>query len=129
MKSGLTRAPGATSLFFVFIGLFSNFVVQSSTGNSQTLAAGKAQTNLATESLWPGAQNPPYICCWDSQGQYVTFSFSIGSSGPTTFALRYSAGDGAITRKIEVDGTTWTGRPGSRNKPSPVPPIGAPGRR
>jgi len=73
---------------------------------SVTLAAGKAQTNLQTESSWPGAQDPPYICCWISQGQYVTFSFTV-PGGPTTFALRYSAGSGPITRKIELDGATW----------------------
>jgi hypothetical protein len=75
-------------------------------GGSVTLAAGKAQTNLQTESTWPGAQNPPYICCWISQGQYVTFSFTV-PGGPTTFVLRYSAGNGSITRKIELDGATW----------------------
>ena len=52
-----------------------------------------------------GAQNPPYICCWAAQGQYVTFSFTV-SGGSTTLALRYSAGHGAITRKIELDGAT-----------------------
>src|SRR5579859_3755910 len=74
--------------------------------NTQTLAAGKAQTNLQTESVWPGAQDPPYICCWDQQGQYVTFSFTA-AAGSISFALRYSAGSGPITRKIELDGVVW----------------------
>lgn len=73
---------------------------------SATLAAGKAQTNLPTETVWPGAQDPPYICCWNSQGQYVTFSFTV-PGGATTLALRYSAGNGPIERKIELDGATW----------------------
>ena len=105
MSSRLTDTRAATFLF-AFICLLLNFLVQSSTACAQTLAAGKAQTNLATETTWPGAQDPPYICCWDAQGQYVTFTFTLAASGPTTLALRYSAGDGAITRKIEVDGTT-----------------------
>ena len=106
MSSRLTDARVSTSLLS-FILLFSQFIVQSSAAGAQTLAAGKAQTNLGTESTWPGAQDPPYICCWDAQGQYVTFTFTLAASAPTTLALRYSAGDGAITRKIEVDGTTW----------------------
>jgi hypothetical protein len=73
---------------------------------TQTLAAGQAQTNLQTESVWPGAQDPPYICCWNQQGQYVTFSFTV-AAGSTSFTLRYSAGNGPITRKIELDGAVW----------------------
>jgi hypothetical protein len=73
-------------------------------GGSQTLAAGKAQTNLKTESVFPGAQDPPYICCWNAQGQYVTFSFTV-PGGPTDMVLRYSAGaTGTAARKVEVDG-------------------------
>ena len=74
--------------------------------STQTLAAGQAATNLQTESVWPGAQDPPYICCWNKQGQYVTFSFTV-AAGATALILRYSAGAGAITRKIELDGKTW----------------------
>jgi carbohydrate binding protein with CBM6 domain len=84
---------------------------------SVTLAAGKAQTNLPTETTWPGAQDPPYICCWINQGQYVTFSFTV-PGGPTTFVLRYSAGNGASSRKIELDATTWVAKqvfPGTAN--------------
>ena len=73
-------------------------------GSSQTIAAGKSQTNLNTESSWPGAQNPPYVCCWNQQGQFVTFSFTV-NAGPTSFVLRYSAGSGAATRKLELDGS------------------------
>src|ERR1019366_6329483 len=36
-------------------------------------------------------------------GQYVTFTFNA-ASGPTNLGLRYSAGSGAATRKIELDG-------------------------
>jgi hypothetical protein len=43
------------------------------------------------------------VCCWGSQGQYVTFTFTSGG-GATNFALRYSAGSATATRKIEVDG-------------------------
>ncbi|MDB6092014.1 MAG: hypothetical protein JWN85_4798 [Gammaproteobacteria bacterium] len=73
---------------------------------TQTIAAGTSQTNLRTETVWPGAQNPPYICCWISQGQFVTFTFTVGG-GSTDLVLRYSAGAGTTTRKIELDGTAW----------------------
>lgn len=100
----------AASFLLAFIALLCNCFVQGSMASTQTLAAGKAQTNLPTETTWPGAQDPPYICCWGSQGQYVTFSFAVAATGPTTLALRYSAGDGAITRKIELDGATWVAK-------------------
>ena len=70
---------------------------------SQTIAAGTSATNLPTETVWPGAQSSPYICCWGTQGQYVTFSFTV-AAGTTTLALRYSAGNGIAYRKIELDG-------------------------
>ena len=106
------------AFLLAFSGLFSNCIVHGGMANAQTLAAGKALTNLPTETTWPGAQDPPYICCWDSQGQYVTFSFTVAATAPTTLALRYSAGDGAITRKIELDGATWVAKqtfPGTAN--------------
>ena len=72
---------------------------------SQVIAAGTSATNLPTETTWPGAQNPPYICCWNQQGQYVTFSFTLANAGSTSLALRYSAGNGAAYRKLELDGS------------------------
>jgi uncharacterized repeat protein (TIGR02543 family) len=77
--------------------------VTSSSATTQVIAANAASTNLPTESRWAGAQNPPYICCWGSQGQYVTFTFN-SAAGPTDLALRYSAGSATATRKIEIDG-------------------------
>ncbi len=81
-------------------------VVVASIPQVQTIAAGTSATNLPTENVWAGAQNPPYICCWGSQGQYVTFSFSV-NAGSTNLALRYSAGNGVAHRKIELDGSVW----------------------
>jgi uncharacterized repeat protein (TIGR02543 family) len=77
--------------------------VTASSTTTQVVAAGASDTNLPTEARWPGAQSPPYVCCWGSQGQYVTFTFTSGG-GATNFALRYSAGSATATRKIEVDG-------------------------
>ncbi len=74
------------------------------TAVSQTIAAGTSATNLPTETVWPGAQNPPYICCWGTQGQFVTFSFNV-AGGATNLALRYSSGNGIAHRKIELDGS------------------------
>ncbi len=73
---------------------------------TKTIAAGASDTNLPTESKWPGAQNPPYICCWGKQGQYVTFSFDAGDT-PTALVLRYSAGGGDAVRTLELDGAVW----------------------
>jgi hypothetical protein len=70
------------------------------------IPAGSSHTNIDTESRWAGAENAPYICCWGSQGQYVTFTFNaIG--GSTNLALRYSAGNGDAHRRLELDGKTW----------------------
>ena len=77
--------------------------ITSSSTTAQVIAANAANTNLPTESRWSGAQNPPYICCWGSQGQYVTFTFTSGG-GATNLTLRYSAGSATSTRKIELDG-------------------------
>jgi hypothetical protein len=76
---------------------------------SQTIAAGTSATNLPTETVWPGAQSPPYICCWNQQGQYVTFAFSV-TAGSTNLTLRYSAGSGIAYRKLELDGAVWVAK-------------------
>ena len=113
MRAGLALTRASLVLLAFLSGIFSPMAL----GSTQTLAAGQAQTNLKTESTWPGAQDPPYICCWDQQGQYVTFSFTV-AAGSTSFALRYSAGNGPITRKIEIDGVTWVANqtfPGTAN--------------
>jgi hypothetical protein len=68
------------------------------------IKANTAARNVATESVYPGAQSAPYVCCWGLQGQFVTFSFNA-TGGATSLALRYSAGNGDATRKIEIDGT------------------------
>ncbi len=76
---------------------------------SQVIAAGTSDTNLPTETVWPGSQNPPYICCWNQQGQYVTFAFTT-VAGSTNLALRYSAGSGVAYRKLELDGAVWVAK-------------------
>ncbi len=83
-----TAAPGSTVL---------------SQPRTQVIAAGRSARNIATETVWAGSKSPPYVCCWASQGQYVTFSFTAVGA-PTTMSLRYSAGNGNATRKIELDG-------------------------
>src|SRR6185312_3389251 len=89
----------------LLVGILSVFSLASRAA-TQTFAAGRARTDLQTESIYPGAQDPPYICCWHNQGQYVTFTFTV-AAGPTTFILRYSANSTNSTRKIELDGATW----------------------
>jgi hypothetical protein len=65
--------------------------------------ARSAARNVTTESRYPGSASAPYVCCWGSQGQYVTFSFNA-LGGATTLGLRYSSGNGVSGRKIELDG-------------------------
>ena len=92
------------ALMAILLGICLGSAYTSALATTLTLAAGTSQTNLPTETRWSGAQNPPYICCWGSQGQFVTFSF-VTSSGLTDFALRYSAGGGVATRQILLDGS------------------------
>jgi hypothetical protein len=99
-----TRVAGTTAALLFLFSVWMSCGSAARAATTQTIAAGTSQTNLATESVWPGAQNPPYICCWIKQGQFVTFTFTVGG-GSTDLALRYSAGNGAITRKVELDGT------------------------
>lgn len=103
MKKSASMGDAVCALLLLGALLSAPVVSRAAT---QTFAAGQALTNLKTENVWPGAQDPPYICCWISQGQYVTFTFTA-ASGSTAFALRYSAGNGNITRKIELDGAAW----------------------
>ena len=50
-------------------------VSPSSDTMKQVIAAGTAETNIATETRWPGAASTPYVCCWNTDGQYVKFAF------------------------------------------------------
>ena len=70
------------------------------------IPASSAASNVPTEGLWAGARSARYVCCWGSQGQYVSFSFT-SPGGPTDLALRYSAGNGGAHRKVELDGDVW----------------------
>ena len=79
---------------------------RAAAATSQAIAAGSSSTNVPTETRWAGAQNSPYVCCWGSQGQFVTFAFSV-TGGSTNLGLRYGAGNGDASRKIELDGSVW----------------------
>src|SRR5690348_18232710 len=70
---------------------------------STTYQAEAASTNLPTETLWPGFHGSSYLCCWRTQGQFATFTFTV-PAGSTDLALRYSAGAGVANRKLEIDG-------------------------
>ncbi len=70
------------------------------------IEAGTSARNISTESKFAGAESAPYVCCWAAQGQYVTFAFrAAGGPGQTVLSLRYSAGNGDATRKLELDGS------------------------
>lgn len=72
------------------------------------IPARTAVRNVGTESVFSGSQSAPYVCCWLGQGRYVTFSFNA-VGGTTTLGLRYSAGNGVASRKIELDGVVSAG--------------------
>ena len=76
---------------------------------SQVIAAGRSETNLAKESGFAGAQSPPYVCCWGSNGQYVNFAFNV-PGGTTNLVLRSVPG-----MPPRIDRSSWMVRSGSRN--------------
>jgi hypothetical protein len=68
------------------------------------IPAASAARNIGIESIWAGAQNAAYVCCWAGPGTYVSFSFNA-LGGATSLALRYSAGNGPAYRNVELDGS------------------------
>ncbi len=98
-----TDAPVPTTTVPNSPSLPSKPIAPGTSAAPQVIAAGTSSTDMATETRWSGAQNTPYVCCWGRQGQYVNFSFT-SAGGPTNLALRYGAGNGTATRKIDLDG-------------------------
>lgn len=79
-------------------------------GNAATAAptryeAEKSSTNLPTEKVWSGYSGSSYLCCWGSNGQYVTFSVNAATAGVYTLAFGYSAGNGVASRRLTVNDT------------------------
>ncbi len=80
--------------------------------------AENATTNLPTETVWPGYSGVDYVCCWASQGQYITFNVQAAAAGPYTLAFGYSAGNGAASRQLKLNGSVLAanqGFPGTAN--------------
>jgi len=46
----------------------------------------------------------PNVCCWRSQGQYVTFTFKRHRVDRPASPWRYSAGNGDAHRSLQLDG-------------------------
>ena len=80
-----------------------NMVVSSA---FTTYEAESASSNVATESVYGGYTGSGYRCCWNGNGQYVTFTVNAASAGTYPLTFHYGAGAGNASRKIVVNGTT-----------------------
>lgn len=68
--------------------------------------AENASSNVATESSYGGYTGSGYRCCWNGNGQYVTFTVNASTAGAVQLVFHYGAGAGNATRKIMVNGNT-----------------------
>jgi predicted alpha-1,6-mannanase (GH76 family) len=66
--------------------------------------AENADSNVGTESTYPGFTGKGYRCCWDSDGQYVTFNVSVKHPGAVQLVFHYAAGAGNASREVFVNG-------------------------
>ena len=76
----------------------------------QVFQAEQSNTNLPAENVWPGYHGSGALCCWGTQGQYLTFTFNVPSAGMTALGVRYSSGNSDSYRRIELDGSLIAGR-------------------
>jgi|GEM_PF-260914 len=85
---------------------FNAAIAFSSTGTSSLYEAENASSNVSNESIYGGYTGTGYRCCWNGNGQYVTFTVNAASTGSYQLNFRYSAGAGNTTRKLVVNNTT-----------------------
>lgn len=76
-----------------------------STAATTRYEAEKASTNLPTEKSWLGYSGASYLCCWISDGQFVTFNVNAVGAGVYTLVFGYSAGNGVASRRLTVNNT------------------------
>lgn len=63
-----------------------------------------ASHNLTVQSHYPGYSGTGFLGAWGTDGQFVSFNVDAESAGTHVVDLRYSAGGGAASRKVEVNG-------------------------
>jgi predicted alpha-1,6-mannanase (GH76 family) len=63
-----------------------------------------ADSNVGTESTNPGFTGTGYRCCWNADGQYVTFSVSVQHPGAVQLLFHYATGAGNASREVFVNG-------------------------
>ncbi len=63
-----------------------------------------AESNVGTESTNAGFTGTGYRCCWNADGQYVTFSVSVSHPGAVQLIFHYATGAGNASREIFVNG-------------------------
>ena len=63
-----------------------------------------AASDLGTESSNTGFTGSAYRCCWNSNGQYVTFYPEIKHAGVVHLIFHYAAAAGDASREIFVNG-------------------------
>ena len=60
--------------------------------------------NLGLEAIYPGFTGWGYLAGWNSDGQSVDFHVFFANAGGRTLTFRYSAGAGAASRLISING-------------------------
>ncbi len=63
-----------------------------------------AASNVGTESSNAGFTGTGYRCCWNSDGQYVTFDFELKNPGAVQLIFHYAAAAGDASREVFVNG-------------------------
>ncbi len=63
-----------------------------------------AASNVGVESTNAGFTGSGYRCCWNSDGQYVTFSAEVKHPGAVQLFFHYATGAGNASREIFVNG-------------------------
>ncbi len=66
--------------------------------------AEEVDSNVGLESTNAGFTGSGYRCCWNSNGQYVTFSVDIETPGAVQLLFHYAAAAGNASREIFVNG-------------------------
>lgn len=70
----------------------------------QRFEAEDAESNVGLESSNPGFTGTGYRCCWNRDGQYVTFSVEVKHPGAVQLIFHYAGGAGNASREIFVNG-------------------------
>ncbi len=79
-------------------------------GASFTLyEAEDAESNVGVESANAGFTGTGYRCCWNADGQYVTFSVTVKDPGAVQLLFHFATGAGNASREVFVNGVPVNG--------------------